>query len=89
MCVTHIQLSSRPITTEPVPIPPFCKRLQIALMVISTVQVRNMRYVVGRSRQAGAGQLTFKNNYFFYLFDNFLVKRYFPDIPGQDGTYRT
>ena len=58
MCVTHIQLSSRPITSEPVPIPPFCKRLQIALiMVVSTVQVRNMRYVVGRNRQAAARQL--------------------------------
>ena len=57
MCVAHIQLSSRPITSEPVPIPRFCKRLQIALMVVSTVQVRNMRYVVGRNRQAAAGQL--------------------------------
>ena len=57
VCVTHTQLSSRPITSEPVPIPPLCKRLQIALMVVSTVQVRNMRYVVGRNRQAAAGQL--------------------------------
>ena len=51
------QLSSRPITSEPVPIPPFCKRLQIAWMVVSTVQVRNIRYVVGRDCQAVTGQL--------------------------------
>jgi hypothetical protein len=31
------QLSSRSITCEPVPIPPFCKRLQIAWMVVSTM----------------------------------------------------
>jgi hypothetical protein len=49
--------SSRPITSEPAPIPPFCKQLQIAWMVVSTVQVRNMRYmyVVGRDRQAATG----------------------------------
>jgi hypothetical protein len=53
------QLSSRPITSEPIPIPPFCERLQIAWMVVSTVQVRNMRYVlvVGRDRQAATGPL--------------------------------
>ena len=64
-----------PITSEPVPIPPFCKRLQIALMVVSTVHVRNMRYVVGRDRQAAAGQLIIN---IIYLFDNFLWKNISP-----------
>jgi hypothetical protein len=50
-------LSSEPITSEIVPIPPFCKLLQIVLGVVSTVHVRNMRYVVGRNRQTATGQL--------------------------------
>jgi hypothetical protein len=74
-----------PITSEPVPIPPFCKRLQIALMVASTIQVRNMRYVVGRNRQAAAGQLIITFVYllinFVYLF-NIFGEKYFPDILG-------
>ena len=45
-------------------------------MVVSTVQVRNMRYVVGRNRQAAAGQPIISIIYLLiniiYLFDNFL-----------------
>jgi hypothetical protein len=44
-----------------------------------------MRYVVGRDRQAAAGQLII---HIIYLFDNFLWK-IFPDIPDQDATTRT
>ena len=69
------QLSSRPITSEPVPIPPFCKRLQIAWMVVSTVHVRNMRYVVGRDRQTATGQLIIN---IIYLFDNLVGQDIFP-----------
>ena len=51
-------------------------------MVVSTVQVRNMRYVVGRSRQqAAAGQLIISG---FYLFNNLKVIRYFPGNPPPD-----
>jgi hypothetical protein len=62
------QLSSAPITSEPVPIPPFYKRLQIAWVVVSTVQVRNMRYVVGRDRQAATGQLLINPHHKQYLY---------------------
>ena len=45
-------------------------------MVVSTVQVRNMRYVVGRNRQAAARHLIISIIYLLiniiYLFDNFL-----------------
>jgi hypothetical protein len=44
-------------------------------MVVSVVQVRNMRYVVGRNRQAAAGQLIITVVYllinFVYLFNFF------------------
>jgi hypothetical protein len=50
------QLSSGPITSEPVPIPPFYKLLQIVLVVVvSTVHVCNMRYflkICSRSQPA-------------------------------------
>jgi hypothetical protein len=49
-------------------------------MVVSTVQVRNMRYVVDRDHQAAAGQLIIN---IIYLFNNFCGK-YFPDSPDQD-----
>ena len=52
-------------------------------MVVSTVQVRNMRYVVGRNRQAAAGQLIISG---FYLFNNLKVIRYFPGNPPPDAT---
>jgi hypothetical protein len=56
-------------------------------MVVSTVQVRNMHYVVGRNRQAAAGQLIITLVYLLinsvYLFNNFR-EQYFPDIPDQD-----
>ena len=51
-------------------------------MVVSTVQVRNMRYVVGRNRQAAAGQLIISG---FYLFNNLKVIRYFPGNPPPDA----
>ena len=45
-------------------------------MVVSTVQVRNMRYVVDRNRQAAAGQLIIIIIYLLiniiYLSNNFL-----------------
>jgi hypothetical protein len=55
------------LTSEPVPIPPLCKRIHIALMVVSTVQVRNMRYVVDRNRQVAAGQLIISAFYFLKI----------------------
>jgi hypothetical protein len=41
-----------------------------------------MRIVFGRDRQAATGPLIVN---IIYLFDFFLVKKYFPDIPGQDA----
>jgi hypothetical protein len=57
-------------------------------MVVSTVHVRNMRYVVGRNRQMAARQLIITFVYllinFVYRFNNF-GEKYFPDIPDQDA----
>jgi hypothetical protein len=41
-----------------------------------------MRYVVGRDRQAAAGQQIINQ---LYLFDKFFVTKYFSDIPDQDA----
>ena len=52
------------------------------------VQVRNMRYVVGRDRQAATGQLIISIIYLLINFIYLFVKKYFPDIPDQDAYAR-
>ena len=59
-------------------------------MVVSTVHVLNMRYAVGRNRQAAAGQLIITLAYllinFVHLFLNIsFCGKYFPEIPDQDA----
>jgi hypothetical protein len=44
-----------------------------------------MRYVVGRNRQAAAGQLIISIIYLLINFIYLFVKMYFPDIPDQDA----
>ena len=58
-------------------------------MVVSTVQVRNMRYEVGRNRQAATGQLIINFVYFLINFVYLFVRRYFPDTPRQDAVNTT
>jgi hypothetical protein len=58
-------------------------------MVVSTVQVRNMRYEVGRNRQAATGQLIINFVYFLINFVYLFVRRYFPDTPRQDAVHTT
>ena len=66
-------------------------------MVVSTVHVLNMRYVVGRNRQAATGNCLVSARQliitlahllinFVHLFLNIsFCGKYFPDIPDQDA----